>query len=190
MNKLVKILLAVALGFGLPLAAQQGPVGYTNTGLPVYFAAAPAYGYSQSVTSALSITSTSFVTTGLVMPSIAAGSTVHGSCDITYEQATAAGGVSFGTAMSNAPTDLWIQSRINTSAAGAVAVTYTAQTATTATIVGASATPGAIGTPYYASFDFVLQAGALPVVVTWEALTASGSDALTIEPGSHCGWTY
>jgi hypothetical protein len=193
MRKMIAFLaLAFAALTAAPaLNAQAGsPIGYTSTGLPVFFAATPAFGVTQALTTQFSTASTSFVSTGLVMPSIPAGQTIHGTCDLIWQQATAAATVSFGTAMSNAPTGLYILSKINTAAAGSNTVAYTTTTATTGTIVGAAATPGAAATNYYAAFDFVLVTGASPVVLTWEGLTSNALDSLVVQPGSHCGWTF
>lgn len=146
-------------------------------------------GAGPALTSPTTITSASFVTTGLVMPTIPVSTTAHGHCTITWEQTTGVATVSFGAGMSNAPTDLWITSKINTAATGANVVAWNTQTATTATIIGAATTPAVAATPYYAEFDFVLQVGATnPVALTFYGLTSNTSDALVIEPGSYCSW--
>ena len=146
-------------------------------------------GPGPALTSATTIASSSFLTTGLVMQTVPTSTTMHGHCALTWEQATGTATISFGAGMSNAPTDLFITSVVNTSAAGATAVAYNTQTATAATIIGGAATPGVASTPYYAHFDFTLQVGGTnAVTLTFYGLTSNTSDALVIEPGSYCSW--
>ena len=164
--------------FNLPTAGatyQIGGVNIMNSG--------PA------LTAATTITSTSFTTTGLVLPTVPASATQHGRCHLVWEQSTAAATVSFGFGASTSPTGLWILSKINNAAAGTQAVAYATITNTTTTIVGAATTPGAAATPYYADFDFVAQNPSGPVLnITLYGLTSNASDALVIEPGSYCSW--
>jgi hypothetical protein len=90
--------------------------------------------------------------------------------------------------MSNIPSDLWVMSKVWTTASGTNQQLYSTQTATAATAVTAAATPGAIGTGYAADFDFTLQTGSTAVALTLYGETSNASDALVIEPGSSCGW--
>jgi hypothetical protein len=182
----LRILAASFALFGLTaMLPAQVAVGATNTGLPVFGIT------NVPVTAAVTIVSTSFTsspTVAIALPSVPAGTTVHGYCHVVWEQATAAATVSFGFGNSAAPTDQYIFSSVNYAAAGTNVVAWTTLTTATATIVGAAATPGAAATAYKADFDFVLVTGTSADIVSLYGLTSNASDALVIEPGSNCGY--
>ena len=132
------------------IAINATPVAYqcsNATGSYAWNALNNPYTGLSALVSATTISSASFITTGLVMPSVPASTTAKGHCYLTWEQATAAATVSFGAGMSHAPTDLFITSNINDAATGASNVAYNTQTATSATIIGAATTPGVLERP-------------------------------------------
>ncbi|MDE2101609.1 MAG: hypothetical protein KGL39_30465 [Patescibacteria group bacterium] len=145
-------------------------------------------GNSAYLTSATTISSTSFTSTGLVLPSIPGALVVRGRCSIIWEQATAVSTVQFGIANSAAPTNLYVMNSIHYGTGGGSNLdTYTATASTTATsIQGTAEAPGAINTGYKDEIDFTLVNGGSADVITIYGLTGNASDALVIEPGSSC----
>lgn len=180
MKKFLTVMLFALFG-SWPALAQM-PIGQNTNGTQVYGTT------NVPLTAATTIAATTFTTTGIALPSVPASTTVHGYCHIVWQQATAAATVSFGAGFSNAPTDAYIFSSINTAASGTATKAYTTLTAAGPTIIGAAATPGAAATNYEANFDFVLVTGTSPAAITLYGLTSNASDALVIQPGSNCGY--
>jgi hypothetical protein len=135
------------------------------------------------------ITSTSFVTTGLVLPSIGPSLVRHGWCDLRYAQLTAAAANTFGVGFDNAPTDLYVDSLAWVSTTAAPTLLTSTLTAVGPTAVTGTVTPGSTGTAYVVKLDFTIKNGASnESTATIYAETGSGSDTLDIAAGSACGW--
>ncbi len=117
----------------------------------------------------------------------ATGGVLHSDCKVIWNQATG-GTVQFGVKASAAPTDLWV---IEQDSPGAyVAPVYTTITSATTTATSATVTPTAFGTTYASDIRLAMNPGTSNnISVQLYALTSSGSDTLTIEPGTGCsGW--
>lgn len=143
-------------------------------------------------TSAVSITSTSFVTTGYYLPAtttIAANANYIGMCHAVWQQATAAGGVQFALATSAAPTHMIVTSVSNppTLTGGSAYSTADITTATT-TAVTTQVNPAAIATTYFTDLYVTLSQSTTANTITLYALTENASDALSILPGTYCKW--
>lgn len=144
-------------------------------------------GNSVALTTATTITGTSFTTTGLVLPSVPISTTIHGHCSIIWEQNTVVGTVQFGIGGSAAPTDLYVMNKIFPGST--VVPAYTTITSATTTAISATSIPGTTATGYSDDIDFTLITGGTnAVVLTIYGLTSVGTSALVIEPGSSCGW--
>ena len=140
-----------------------------------------------ALTSVASTISTSLTSTGIVLPSVPASTTVHGTCAIIWEGSSTSYTTTFGLGANNAPTDLWVIGTMHGgSNGGTSADKYTTITNTTVTAVTTAGTPGAASTGYRADIDFTLVAGSNPVVVTLYYESSSGSGTSYVEPGSAC----
>jgi hypothetical protein len=139
------------------------------------------------LTSNTTITSTTAVTTGIAFPTVPASTNKIGECDVNWTQATAAGGVTFSLNTSVAPTDLYASSTAYDSTSAVVNLLPVTITTSATTSVTASLTP-TFGTMYHLHIDVSLINSASPETITLYALTASGSDTLTINKGSSCSW--
>jgi hypothetical protein len=142
---------------------------------------------STFLTSATTITATSFTTTNLVLPTIPASTTVRGSCNINWQMSTNGVNATWGMGMNNTPTDLYVISTIYTGAASSVTISSYTIASTTTTAVSAAAEATTANSMRKASFDFVLVTGSNPVTLTLYGEVASAA-TLTVEPGSSCGW--
>lgn len=127
--------------------------------------------------------STSLVSTGLVLPSIAASTTVRGTCNLVWSQSTAAQAIAFGIGMSTAPSSMIVfaQNPI------ATATTPTTFTGTTPASVG-TITPGGAGIIYTERLDFSLTTSTTASVLTIYGNTSNAADSLVVYAGSSCGW--
>ena len=144
-------------------------------------------GNAAELTNASSTTSTTLTTSGIVLPSIPANTTVHGSCAIIWEGSSTSYSTTIGMGANNAPTDLWVIGTMHAGAnGGTLADKYTTITSTTATAVTTAGTPGAASTGYRADIDFTLATGSNPVTLTLYYASSSGSGTSYIEPGSAC----
>ena len=122
-----------------------------------------------------------------MLPSVAANTTVHGTCAIIWEGSSTSYSTTFGLGANNAPTDLWVLGTMHGGSNGAtLADKYTTITNTTATAVTTAGTPGAASTGYRADIDFTLVAGSNPVTLTLYYESSSGSGTSYVEPGSAC----
>jgi hypothetical protein len=140
-------------------------------------------------TTATTIATTAFTTTGLVLPTVPANTTKNGRCNILWQMSSTAYTATFGVGMSNAPTGLWGGTSVTYAAAGTLNWLAFSQTATAATAISSATTAGATGTTYRAEVDFTLQTGASnPVAVTLYGQVSNTGATLTIEPGSVCYW--
>jgi len=166
------------------------PDGSTITISSGIISAAGSSSQSTILTAATTITSTSLVTTGLALPSVAASTVKRGECWISFHQATASANVGFGIGASAAPTDLWVgpvQFTDTAYPAGYFGSSFTTITSTSTTSLIASIAV-TTGTEYVVYFFFTLSTGANPVTVTIYGDTSNASDALVVDPSSSCGW--
>ena len=167
------------------LNVMPGDVSFANNMAALDALLAGTGGRSTVLTAPTSIAATSFVPTGLVLPTIPAGTTVHGHCSVIWEQLTAASTVQFGMGNSGAPTALWVNNTLNNGTGGGTD-RYSVLTTTTAAISPALA-PSATATGYKNEIDFVLSTSPTAQdIVTLYGLTGATADALVIEPGSYC----
>jgi hypothetical protein len=140
-------------------------------------------------TTAATIGTTAFSSTGLVLPTVSANTTKNGRCVVLWQMSTTSYTATFGLGMSNAPTGLWGGTSVTYSATGTSNWLAFSQTATAATAVSTAVTAGATNTTYRTEIDFTLQTGATnPVAVTLYGLVSQSSAMLTIQPGSACYW--
>jgi hypothetical protein len=140
-------------------------------------------------TTAATIGTTAFSTTGLVLPTVPANTTKNGRCVVLWQVSTTSYTTTFGLGMSNAPTGLWGGTSVTYNAAGTSNWLGFSQTATAATAVSTAVTAGAANTTYRTEIDFTLQTGVTnPVAVTVFGLVSQSSATLTIQPGSACYW--
>jgi hypothetical protein len=140
-------------------------------------------------TTAASIGTTGFTTTGLVLPTVPPNTTKNGRCVVLWQMSTTSYTASFGMGMSAAPAGLWGGTSVTYGAVGTSNWLAFSQTATAATAVSTAVTAGTANTTYRAEIDFTLQTGSSnPVAVTLYGLVSQASATLTIEPGSACYW--
>jgi hypothetical protein len=140
-------------------------------------------------TTASTISTTGFTSTGLVLPTVPANTTKNGRCIVLWQMSSTSYSATFGIGMSNAPTGLWGGSSVTYAAAGTSNWLAFSQTATAATAVSTAATAGAANTTYRAEIDFTLQTGVSnTVAVTLYGQVSNSSATLTIQPGSACYW--
>jgi hypothetical protein len=168
----------------------------TNGSLLIGDSSGATVGVSSSATSnylttATTITSTSFVTTNLTLASLPpTSSVIHGHCVIPYQQSST-NSTTFGIVTSAAPTALSVSSQDNidnTTIASSTIIpfaVYSINTATTTAISNTDAALVANGNNVFRT-DFLLSTGSTQVQLTIDAKTSAGT--LTIEPGSYCGW--
>jgi hypothetical protein len=179
---------------GILAAASDGGVVLTNNGsvgLHVLNSdgLVVAGGNSVYLTTATTISSATFVTTGLVLPLPPASSTLRGSCHLNWAQSTAVSTVQFGVGMSTAPTNLWVENPYIWNGTAGTRGSYLALATTTTTAITPTIAPAVIATVYSVDFNFTLQTttGTQPALTIY-GLTGATGDALVIEPGSACGW--
>jgi len=140
-------------------------------------------------TTAATIGTTGFTSTGLVLPTVPANTTKNGRCVVLWQMSSTSYTATFGLGMSNAPTGLWGGTSVTYAAAGTSNWLAFSQTATAATAISTAATAGAANTTYRAEIDFTLQTGSTnPVAVTLYGLVSQSSATLSIQPGSACYW--
>lgn len=145
---------------------------------------------SVMLTTATTISSTSPVTTGLVLPIIPVSTTINGRCHLGWSQSTAVTSVQFAFGMNNAPTDLWvlpphIWNGTTETRGSATTITSNSVTAITPSIVAAAA-----GTEYGVDFDFTMTSGATNAVTLtlYGVVATTAADSLVVAAGSSCGW--
>ena len=147
-------------------------------------------GNASVITNQQSTTSTTLTSTALVLPSVPASTTAHGTCAIIWEGSSTSYATTFGLTANNAPTGLWVLGTMHSGSNGAtLADKYTAITNTTATAVTAAGTPGAATTGYRVDLDFVMTTGssnAVTLTLDYESSNSSGTSY--VEPGSACWW--
>jgi hypothetical protein len=135
------------------------------------------------------IATTSFTTTGLVLPTVPVSTTKNGRCVVLWQMSSTSYTATFGFGMSNAPTGLWGGSEVNYAAANTASWLAFSQTATAATAISTAATAGVVSTTYKATIDFTLQTGSSnAVALTLYGEVSNTSGTLTIMPGSACYW--
>jgi hypothetical protein len=140
-------------------------------------------------TSATTIGTTAFTSTGLVLPTVPANTTKSGHCIMLWQMSSTSYSATFGVGMSNAPTGLWGGSFVTFAATGTSNWLAFAQATTAVTAVSTATTVESANTTYRAEFDFTLQTGASnPVAVTLYGQVSQSGATLTIEPGSTCYW--
>jgi hypothetical protein len=140
-------------------------------------------------TTSTTIATTSFTTTGLVLPTVPVSSTKSGRCVIYWQMSSTSYTATFGIGMTNTPTGLWGGSSVTYAATGTSNWLAFSQTATAATPISTAATAGATGTTYRSEVDVTLQTGATnPVSITVYGEVSNAGATLTIEPGSTCYW--
>jgi hypothetical protein len=114
----------------------------------------------------------------------AIGGVLSACCKIICNQATG-GTVQFCVKASAAPADLWVMEKDDSGEY--VAPTYTTIISAIATATSPTITPTAFGTTYSSDLWLSMNPGTTNnVSVQIYALTSSGSDTLTIEPGTGC----
>jgi hypothetical protein len=143
---------------------------------------------SVELTSATTITATSLTSTGLAMTKVPASTTITGSCHLGWSQSTAVSTVRFGIGASNAPTDLWVLPPAIWNGTTATYGSATTITSSTITAITSTITPAATGTEYKLDFDFTLETGSNPAIITIYGDTQNTNDALVVAAGSHCNW--
>lgn len=140
-------------------------------------------------TTAVTINTTGFTSTGLVLPTVQVNTTKNGRCVVLWQMSSTSYSTTFGIGMSSAPTGLWGGSSVTYAAAGTSNWLAFSQTATTASAVSAAATAGAANTTYRAEINFTLQTGGTnPVALTLYGLVSNSGATMTIQPGSVCYW--
>ncbi len=184
-------------GTNWQLEGQLGNANSTQVNSGTVPVSAPVIGTNSSgqlvsmsvptLTTVGSTTSTSLTSTGIVLPGVPAGTTVHGTCAIIREGSSTSYSTTFGLGANNAPTDLWVLGTMHGGSNGAtLADKYTTITNTTATAVTTAGTPGAASTGYRGDIDFTLVTGSNPVTLTLYYESSSGSGTSSVEPGSAC----
>jgi hypothetical protein len=147
-------------------------------------------GSASALTSVASTTSTSFASTGIVLPSVPVSTTAVGHCVVIWEGSSTSYTTTLGFGMNNAPTDLYVMNTAHTGASGATSADlYTTITGTTTTAISAAMTPSAASTGYKDEIDFTLVTGssnAVTLTLYYESSSASGTSY--VEPGSYCRW--
>ncbi len=147
-------------------------------------AASPIGGETTTLGSNFTTTSTTLAATALVLPSIPASVTARGSCNLVWQQNTAAATVSFGVGLTSAPTWAYVFAQ-NQIAVPAVVTSVTSGSPVSVDTV----TPGAATTTYTETLNFTAHNGASGAeVITIYGLTSNAADALQILQGSSCGW--
>jgi len=142
-------------------------------------------------TTATSIATTTYTTTGIAFPATYATTarTYRGLCHVSWEQAIGVATVKFGVGTSVAPTHMSLTS---VSYVGTTAVPFGTGTTdiTTITTTDATAflTPGAAATAYVTDIYVTASFTAAANTVTLYGQTSNVSDALLIEPGTECTW--
>ena len=140
-------------------------------------------------TTAATIGTTGFTSTGLVLPTVPANTTKNGRCVVLWQMSSTSYTATFGLGMSNSPTGLWGGTSVTYAATGTSNWLAFSQTATTATAISTAVTAGIANTTYRAEIDFTLQTGSTnPVAVTLYGLVSQSSATLSIQPGSACYW--
>lgn len=142
--------------------------------------------YSSTLASPFTTTSSTFVSTGIVLPAPTASGTYHAHCAFAWSSSVSSGTVALGVGLSAASSTTLLemttmeQAQLGTTAAGASAVTST----TTATLMSISPSSTTFAPAYV---DFTLITGsALPTVTIYGDI--SGGATLTLYTGSNCGW--
>lgn len=146
-------------------------------------------GNDTALTTSMTIATTGFTSTGLVLPTVPANTIKTGRCAIYWQMSSTSYTATFGIGMNNSPAGLWGGSSVTYAATGTASWLAFAQTATAATAISTPATAGAAGTTYRAEVDFTLQTGTTnPVALTLYGEVSNTSATLTIGPGSVCYW--
>jgi hypothetical protein len=147
-------------------------------------------GSASALTSAASTTSTSFASTGIVLPSVPVSTTAVGHCVVIWEGSSTSYSTTLGFGMNNTPTGLYVTNTAHTGASGATSADlYTTITNTTTTAISAAMTPTATSTGYKDEVDFTLVSGssnAVTLTLYYKSSSASGTSY--VEPGSYCRW--
>jgi hypothetical protein len=186
-------LTASGTAYGLRLGQVTAPTAYeiyVSGTAPSFLAGTlVVVGNNANLTASSSaITSATFVTTGLALPSVPISTIRNGHCDIYYEMSDTSHSFTLGAGMSNTPTYLSGSAIVVYGLGGAQTSYGFNQTATTATQISSATTPGVTTPQMHAGLDFELSTtGSNPVVVTIYAEVSSGG-SLVIEQGSHCYW--
>jgi hypothetical protein len=146
-------------------------------------------GNDTSRTTLTTIDSTSFTTTGLILPAVPVSTTKTGRCTVYWKMSNTSDMATFGIGMSNPPIGFWGGTSVTYTAEGKSSWLAFSQTITTATAISTAAAAGATDTPYRAEVDFTLQTGVTsPVTVTLYGQVSNDRATLAIEPGSACYW--
>jgi hypothetical protein len=178
-----------------------GPTGLTDGGAPPTSAGllssnasnqivpyAPGVQPSVNTTflnSALATVSTTFISTGIVMPPAPPGAEMHGQCNLNIESNNTAGFVQFALNNSATPSNMWVNGYSWT---GSAADEYSAISASGTTAVTASLSFVTANVGYKVQIDFTIENGSTADVITPYFKSNSASYTMTIEPGSSCGW--
>ncbi len=193
---------SAALANGTTATTQSGGDNSTKVATTAYVASPGAItpttvtaggiitgGNDTTRTTAGTINTTGFTSTGLVLPTVPANTTKNGRCIVLWQMSSTSYSATFGIGMNNAPTGLWGGSSVTYAAAGTSNWLAFSQTSTTASAISTAATAGAADTTYRAEIDFTLQTGATnPVAVSLYGQVSDSSATLTIQPGSVCYW--
>lgn len=140
-------------------------------------------------TTSTAIGTTSFTSTGLVLPAVPVSTTKTGRCVVYWQMSNTSNTATFGIGMSNTPTGLWGGTRVTYAGAGTSNWLAFSQTATAAAAISTAVNAGLTGTTYRAEMDFTLQTGITnPVTLTVYGAVSNASATLTIQPGSVCYW--
>ena len=145
-------------------------------------------GMTSALTSATTISSTSFVTTNIVLPALPISMVQGFECDVIFKQAATLTSDLFAIGASNTPTAIWVMAQpFNSTYA---APKYTTITSSTITPIVLPLMPGAPGADYDLHISGALSTtSSNPVQLTLYAQISSGGGALTIEAGSQCHYT-
>jgi len=111
----------------------------------------------------------------------------RGTCHMIWQQITAVSTVTFSVANSVAPTAEYVTSQTS---AGAYLAPFVAAniTSTTTTAVSSAIAPSAFATNYTTDIYLFGSFTAAANTVTIYATSGSGTDTITIQPGSYCTW--
>lgn len=147
-------------------------------------------GNSTTLASAFTTTSTSFVSTGLVLPSVPISTTIRGRCNLIWQGSSILYTTTFALGANNAPTDAYVMAASYSGAnVSGSADPYTTITSTTTTAVTTALTPAVAATAYKAELDITLVTGGTnPVALTLYAQSSNVLGTTTVQPGSYCEW--
>jgi NACalpha-BTF3-like transcription factor len=170
-------------------AGTSVTTGISENGSQVYTSEPIFGGNGSMLTTATTGIGNSSTSTGVAFPATGAigAKFFHGICKIIYQQTVGISTVTWQVQTSAATTALYTISKDDSGSYRAPIYTGPITTATTTNISGADA-PTAFGTNYDEDIDVIDNQTNVSQTISIYALSGSGTDTITIQPGSYCAW--